>query len=93
MEETNSDKTQLCHDLRPLFGKLSPPTKLKRVRLRLQTEPQSEAVKRLITTHGLAKLCKLTVRLVNEGSLQLPVSILDRTSFIGVDVDAFTDKS
>jgi hypothetical protein len=92
MEETIFDKTQLCHDLRPLFGKLSPPSKLKKVRLRLQAQPQSEAVKRLITTHGLDKLCKLTVRLVNEGSLQLPVFILERTSFIGVSIDASTDK-
>ena len=84
MEETNSDKTQLCHDLRPLFGKLSPPTKLKKVRLRLQAQPQSEAVKRLITTHGLDKLCNLTLRLVNEGSLQLPVFTLNHTPFMSV---------
>jgi hypothetical protein len=93
MEETDSDKTQLCHDLRPLFGKLRPPTRLEKVRQRLQAQPQSEAVERLITTHGLDKLCKLTVRLVNEGSLQLLVFTLDRTPLISVDVDAFTDKS
>lgn len=90
--ETNSDKTQLCHDLRPLFGKLRVPTRLKKVRQRLQSQPQNEAVKRLITLHGLDELCKLTVRLVNEGSLQLPVFIIDRTPFVGVDVDTFTEK-
>ena len=56
--EANSDKTQLCHDLQPLFGKLRPPTRLKKVRQRLQSQPQNEAVKRLITTHGLEELCK-----------------------------------
>jgi hypothetical protein len=84
MEEIDSDKTQLCHDLRPLFGKLRPPTKLKKVRQRLQGKPQSEAVERLITTHGLDKLCKLTVRLVNEGSLQLPVFTLNRTPLMSM---------
>lgn len=84
MGETNSDKTQLCHDLRPLFGKLSPHTKLKKVRVRLQAQPQSEAVKRLITTHGLDKLCNLTLRLVNEGSLQLPVFALNHIPLMSV---------
>ena len=76
MEETEFDKAQLCHNLRPLFGALRPPTRLKKVRQRLQARPQSVAVERLIATHGLDKLCKLTLLLVNEGSLQLPVTTL-----------------
>lgn len=82
MEETDSDKTQLFHELRPLFGKLRPPTKLKKVRQRLQAQPRSEVVERLIATHGMDKLCRFAVRLVNEGSFQLPVFALNRTSLM-----------
>jgi hypothetical protein len=70
MEETKSNNKQLCHDLRPLFEGTRPPLKLKKVRKRLQAQPQSVAVERLIATHGLEKLSSLTKRLVNEGSLR-----------------------
>lgn len=69
MEEIEFDKAQLCHDLRPLFGEVRPPTRLKKVRQRLQTQPKSVPVERLVAAYGSDKLCRLTLRLINEGSI------------------------
>jgi hypothetical protein len=93
MEETKSYNEQLCHDLRPIFERAKPPMKLKKVRQRLQAQRQSVTVGRLIATHGLEELCRLTLRLVNEGSLQPRVSAFDYSPLIGADADVCTDKS
>jgi len=91
-DETELDKAQLCHDLRPFFGEVRPPTKLKKVRQRLQTHSKSVTIERLVAVHGLDKLCRFTLRLVNEGSFRPPVTILDQSSSNGADANASTDK-
>lgn len=92
-DETELDKAQLCHDLRPFFGEVRPPTKLKKVRQRFQTHSKSVTIERLVAVHGLDKLCRFTLRLVNEGSLRPPVLTLDRSSSNGADANASTDRS
>lgn len=93
MDETELDKAQLCHDLRPFFGEVRPPTKLKKVRQRLQTHSKSVTIERLVAVHGLDKLCRFTLRLVNEGSFRPPVLTLGRSSSNGADANASTDRS
>ena len=91
-DETELDKAQLCHDLRPFFGEVRPPTKLKKVRQRLQTHSKSVTIERLVAVHGLDKLCRFTLRLVNEGSFRPPVVTLDQSSSNGADANASTDR-
>jgi hypothetical protein len=93
MEETESYNELLCHDLRPIFEGAKPPMKLKKVRQRLQAQRQSVTVGRLIATHGLDELCRLTLRLVNEGSLKPRVSAFDCSPPIGADADVCTGRS
>jgi hypothetical protein len=93
MDETKSYNEQLCHDLRPIFKGAKPPMKLKKVRQRLQAQRQSVTVGRLLATHGLEELCRLTLRLVNEGSLQPRVSAFDCSPLVGADADVCTDRS
>lgn len=92
-DETELDKAQLCHDLRPFFGEVRPPTKLKKVRQRLQTHSKSVTIERLVAVHGLDKLGRFTLRLVNEGLFRPPVLTLDRSSSNATDADASTDRS
>jgi hypothetical protein len=93
MDETELDKAQLCRDLQPFFGEVRPPTKLKKVRQRLQTHSKSVTIERLVAVHGLDKLWRFTLGLVNEGSFRPPVLTLDRNSSNSADANASTDRS
>ena len=93
IDETELDKAQLCHDLQPFFGEVRPPTKLKKVRQRLQSHSKSVTIERLVAVHGLDKLCRFTLGLVNEGLFWPPVLTLDRNSSNGADANAYTDRS